>query len=119
MRRLWLLFAQAVTVVLALYFVYSAVRPDWPGLPGFGAASPALPAAGAARSVLLNSNSPPSPGSYRAAAAQAMPAVVNVLTTKAPRRQHPLTRDPFFKKFFGDRDRDGDEDDQSLSLIHI
>jgi serine protease DegQ len=42
-----------------------------------------------------------------------MPAVVNVLTTKAPRRKHPLTRDPFFKKFFGDRDRDGDDDDQS------
>ncbi|KQW90240.1 2-alkenal reductase [Massilia sp. Root418] len=112
MRRLWLLFAQAVTVVLALYFVYSAMRPDWPGLPGLGPRAPSLPAAGAARSALLN-NAAPSPGSYRAAAAQAMPAVVNVLTTKAPRRKHPLTRDPFFKKFFGDRDRDGDEDDQS------
>ena len=112
MRRLWLLFAQAVTVVLALYFVYSAMRPDWPGLPGFSS-TPLLPAASTARSALLNSNAPPSPGSFRAAAAQAMPAVVNVLTTKAPRRKHPLTRDPFFKKFFGDRDRDGDEDDQS------
>ncbi|KQV78997.1 2-alkenal reductase [Massilia sp. Root351] len=114
MRRLWLLFAQAVTVVLALYFVYSAMRPDWqglPGVPGLGAA-PSTPA-GAARSALLGGHAPPSPGSYRAAAAQAMPAVVNVLTTKAPRRKHPLTRDPFFKKFFGDRDRDGDEDDQS------
>ena len=30
MQRLWLLFAQAVTIVLALYFVYSAMRPDWP-----------------------------------------------------------------------------------------
>jgi serine protease DegQ len=115
MRRLWLLFAQAVTVVLALYFVYSAMRPDWQGLPGVPGLStaPSLPAAGSARSALLGGNVPPSPGSYRAAAAQAMPAVVNVLTTKAPRRKHPLTRDPFFKKFFGDRDRDGDEDDQS------
>ncbi|MYN10308.1 S1C family serine protease [Pseudoduganella aquatica] len=116
MRRLWLLFAQVVTVVLALYFVHSAMRPDWPGLPGWsglsGGAAPA-PQSGAARSALLGGNSPPSPGSYRAAAALAMPAVVNVLTTKAPRRKHPLTRDPFFKKFFGDRDRDGDEDDQS------
>lgn len=115
MRRLWLLFAQAVTVVLALYFVHSAMRPDWPGLPGLaspsGGAAPQQP--GGARSTLLGGNIPPSPGSYRAAAAQAMPAVVNVLTTKAPRRKHPLTRDPFFKKFFGDRDRDGDEDDQS------
>eukprot|EP01034_Spumella_vulgaris_P039145 gene39145-48346_t len=104
MRRLWLLFAQAVTVVLALYFVYSAMRPDWQGLPGVPGLStaPSLPAAGSARSTLLGGNVPPSPGSYRAAAAQAMPAVVNVLTTKAPRRKHPLTRDPFFKKFFGD-----------------
>ena len=28
MRRLWLLFAQTVTVVLALYFVYVAVAPQ-------------------------------------------------------------------------------------------
>ncbi|HWW69884.1 MAG TPA: 2-alkenal reductase, partial [Duganella sp.] len=27
MRRLWLLFAQTVTVVLALYFVYATVGP--------------------------------------------------------------------------------------------
>lgn len=114
MRRLWLLFAQAVTVVLALYFVYSAMRPDWPGLPGLGGgASAQLSGPGVARSALAGGGLPPSPGSYRAAAAQAMPAVVNVLTTKAPRRKHPLTRDPFFKKFFGDRDRDGDDDDQS------
>jgi serine protease DegQ len=114
MRRLWLLFAQAVTVVLALYFVYSAMRPDWPGLPGLGGGAAAqLSGPGVARSALAGGTLPPSPGSYRAAAAQAMPAVVNVLTTKAPRRKHPLTRDPFFKKFFGDRDRDGDDDDQS------
>ena len=111
MRRLWLLFAQAVTVVLALYFVYSAMRPDLSSLPGWSG----RPSAGGARSALLRNDAggPPSPGSYRAAAAQAMPAVVNVLTSKAPRRKHPLTRDPFFKKFFGDRDRDGDEDEQS------
>jgi serine protease DegQ len=109
MRRLWLLFAQAVTVVLALYFVYSAMRPELPGLP------PAMRQAGSAThpAALTESAVAPSPGSYRNAAAQAMPAVVNVLTSKAPRRKHPLTRDPFFKKFFGDRDRDGEEDEQS------
>jgi serine protease DegQ len=103
------LFAQAVTVVLALYFVYSAMRPDLPGLP------PAVRQAGSATrtAALTESAVVPSPGSYRNAAAQAMPAVVNVLTSKAPRRKHPLTRDPFFKKFFGDRDRDGEEDEQS------
>ena len=32
-----------------------------------------------------------------------MPAVVNILTSKALRQNHPLLRDPFFRKFFGDR----------------
>ncbi|MDC8760478.1 trypsin-like peptidase domain-containing protein [Janthinobacterium fluminis] len=94
MRRLWLLFAQAVTVVLALYFVYSAVRPARAPLP------PAPPAAAVA-----------APGSYRAAAAQAMPAVVNILTSQAPKRSaRPLLKDPFYKKFFGERPPDEDEE---------
>ncbi|MEG1118156.1 MAG: Do family serine endopeptidase, partial [Janthinobacterium sp.] len=54
------------------------------------------------------------PGSYRDAAARAMPAVVNILTLQVPKRgAHPLARDPFFKRFFGDRDPDG-EDDEDL-----
>jgi serine protease DegQ len=32
-----------------------------------------------------------------------MPAVVNVLTSKALRQRHPVLKDPFFKRFFGDR----------------
>ncbi|WP_093558557.1 Do family serine endopeptidase [Pseudoduganella namucuonensis] len=113
MRRLWLLFAQAVTVVLALYFVYSAMRPDFRAAPpvarllGGGNARPA---------AILEAGGAPSPGSYRAAAARAMPAVVNVLTSKAQRRKSELTRDPFFKKFFGDRDQDGEHDDEQSSL---
>jgi serine protease DegQ len=47
-----------------------------------------------------------------------MPAVVNVLTTKAQKRKHPLSRDPFFRRFFerGDRGEreDGDDDQSSL-----
>ena len=79
MRRLWLLFAQTVTIALALYFVYSAVpRPNGRGAaPVFGGAPPA---------VLADSSLPPSQGSFRAAAGRAMPAVVNILTTKAVRK---------------------------------
>ena len=29
MRRLWLIFAQAVTVALALLFVVSTLKPEW------------------------------------------------------------------------------------------
>ena len=90
MRRLWLLFAQTVTIALALYFVYMAVqRPA----PVAGA-----PAAAATRgTVLADAGALATPGSYRAAAGRAMPAVVNILTTKAVRKRHPLSRDPFFK----------------------
>ena len=116
MRRLWLLFAQTVTVLLALYMVYTAVGPErrqparaqqmgdaeHPAV--MLEARPVKPPAAAA-------------GSYRAAAARAMPAVVNILTSKKPKRgKHPLLRDPFFKKFFGDREHDGESDDDEASL---
>jgi serine protease DegQ len=122
MRRLWLLFAQTVTVVLALYFVYHAVRPDAASLP---AAVRQLGAGNSRPATLLEAsvNTPPSPGSYRLAASRAMPAVVNVLTTKTPNRKHPLSRDPFFRRFFergergergGERGDEGDDDQSSL-----
>jgi serine protease DegQ len=99
MRRLWLLFAQTVTVALALYVVVHAMRPDW-----LGRAAPRLEGVSAASPVAVL-QAPPQPvaGSYREAAGRAMPAVVNILTSKALRQNHPLLRDPFFRKFFGDR----------------
>jgi serine protease DegQ len=108
MRRLWLLFAQTVTIALALYFVYSAVQRPAAAPAALAATRPALPADGAA---------PASPGSYRAAAGRAMPAVVNILTTKAVRKRHPLSRDPFFKRFFGDRDEDDDQNSLGSGVI--
>lgn len=37
MRRLWLIFAQTVTVSLAVLFVVSTLKPEWLGKkPGFG-----------------------------------------------------------------------------------
>jgi len=100
MRRYWLLFAQTVTIALGVYVVIAALLPAWVGktpaqvaVGGPGQAVPVLqaPADGAA------------PGSYRNAASRAMPAVVNILTSKALRDTHPLLKDPFFRKFFGDK----------------
>jgi serine protease DegQ len=114
MRRLWLLFAQTVTVVLALYFVYMAVARDRPApvrVQQMGNTD--HPAA----MLEAGPSKPPvsAGGSYRAAAARAMPAVVNIITSKAPKRgKHPLLRDPFFKKFFDNRERDDDDDESSL-----
>ena len=103
MRRFWLLFAQTVTIALALYFVYGALRPA-SRVQQLG--SPAKPVP-----VVETASSSLAPGSYRDAAARAMPAVVNILTMQIPKRgAHPLARDPFFKRFFGDRDPSLDDD---------
>ncbi|WP_307729702.1 MULTISPECIES: Do family serine endopeptidase [unclassified Massilia] len=99
MRRLWLLFAQVVTVALALYFVVATMRPDW-----LGRSPVQVPVAPGARTVpVLQAQSGAVAESYRAAAGKAMPAVVNILTSKASREAHPILKDPFFRRFFGDR----------------
>lgn len=98
-RRFWLLFAQAVTVALALYVVVAALRPEWLE---FAPTRVALGPPGQQVPVLQGPAQRPS-GSYRDAAARAMPAVVNILTSKSTRETHPLLKDPFFRRFFGDR----------------
>ena len=100
MRRYWLLFAQAVTVALALYFVLAAVRPEL--LRQLGRSSQS----GTIASNVPVLQAPPMPaavGGYREAAGRAMPAVVNILTSKSLGENHPLLKDPFFRRFFGDR----------------
>ena len=102
MRRFWLLFAQTVTIALALYFVYGALRPA-SRVQQLGSPATPIPVVETASSSLA-------PGSFRDAAARAMPAVVNILTTQSPKRgSHPLMRDPFFKRFFGERTPELDE----------
>ena len=99
LRRLWLLFAQVVTVALALYFVVATMRPDW-----LGRSPVQVPVGPGARTVpVLQAQSGAVAESYRAAAGKAMPAVVNILTSKASREAHPILKDPFFRRFFGDR----------------
>src|SRR5438874_5577447 len=99
MRRFWLLFAQTVTIALGIYVVIAALRPEWvermPTQVGLGP--------GRSVPVLQAPTSLRSPGSYRDAAGRAMPAVVNILTSKALHEAHPLLKDPFFKRFFGDK----------------
>jgi serine protease DegQ len=102
MRRYWLLFAQTVTIALGVYAVVAALRPGWleraPTQVGVGSPGRAVP-------VLQAPGAPgaSSPGSYREAAGRAMPAVVNILTSKALPDSHPLLKDPFFRRFFGDK----------------
>jgi serine protease DegQ len=98
MRKLWLLFAQAVTVTLAALFVVSLVRPDWLSwrtqvVEVRETTAPAViaPAAG------------PRAFSFSEAAKKATPSVVNISATRQVRRRNPLLDDPAFQRFFGER----------------
>jgi serine protease DegQ len=104
MRRLWLIFAQTVTIGLAVLFVVSTLKPEWLSkrpLPGASvvavqqSAQPAMPTVAAA--------------SFRVAAKKALPSVVHIFTSqKSKTRRHPLLDDPVFRHFFGDgADSDG------------
>ncbi|WP_426101737.1 Do family serine endopeptidase [Massilia sp. TSP1-1-2] len=110
MRRYWLLFAQTVTVALALYFVAATLRPEW--LRSGGHFSRVGTVADSV-AVLQSPRLPALAGSYRLAAGRAMPAVVNILTSKSLGQNHPLLKDPFFRRFFGER---VPQDEQQSSL---
>jgi len=98
MRRLWLIFAQTVTVALAVFFVVGTLKPEWLGRhPTVVELQEAAPAASGG----LGS---PSTASFRDAARKALPAVVHIYTTQAVKTpRHPLLDDPIFRHFFGDR----------------
>ncbi|HEX4879621.1 MAG TPA: trypsin-like peptidase domain-containing protein [Limnobacter sp.] len=106
LKKLWLTFAQALAVLLALYFITEVLRPEWTPAwlqkPAFSTA----PSEGAV--------------GYRAAVDKAMPAVVNIYTSKnlTPLPKHPFFEDPEIRKFFGDEleEQFGAEEEASPSL---
>ncbi|HWU98899.1 MAG TPA: Do family serine endopeptidase [Oxalicibacterium sp.] len=113
MRRLWLLFAQTVTVGLAILFIVATLKPEWGG----GVFGTAQKVRSATSIPMLEAppNTPPTQGSFRDAAKLAMPSVVNIFTSKtAAPSQNPFMDDPFFRKFFGDRFDEEQEKQVSL-----
>ncbi|HTT40161.1 MAG TPA: Do family serine endopeptidase [Burkholderiales bacterium] len=106
MRKLWLVFAQATTVTLAILLVVQTLRPDL--LTSIGAPK-APPSPKEVRSPVK------ALGSYSPAAHKAMPSVVNIFTSKEARApRNPFTDDPWFRRFFGDQL--GDDTQRSSSL---
>lgn len=97
MRKYWLLFTQATTIVLAVLFVIHSLKPEL------------LPAAARTGVVTLYQSATGTGGrmpatGFSEAAKKVMPAVVNVFTTteiKTP--VHPFMNDPRFRFFFGDQ----------------
>ena len=105
MRRLWLIFAQTVTVSLAILFVVGTFKPEWLNkLPGDTAV---LPAANGNQNT---GNPQTAASSFRDAAKRSLPSVVHIATSKkAKLAGQPLLEDPLFRHFFGDPpDDEGD-----------
>jgi len=88
MRKLWILFAQAVTLTLAALFVVSLVKPDWLGW---------------RTQVVEVREAGLRPFSFSDAARKATPSVVNISATRQVQRRNPLLDDPAFQRFFGER----------------
>jgi Do/DeqQ family serine protease len=96
LRRLWLLFAQACTLCLAALFVVATLRPE---LLGRGAARET--------GVVLRQETStpvvtPTVASHADAARKAMPAVVNIYTSKEVRQRNPLADDAMMRRYFPD-----------------
>jgi len=101
LNRLWLLFAQAVTILLAAWFILITLKPDWLAQTNITTI---------VDSVTLKENedsSSLSPGSYHEAVKKSMPAVVNIFTSKnsnkpAGTKDKNKKSDRFNQFFFGD-----------------
>ncbi|SFN96547.1 Do family serine endopeptidase [Nitrosospira briensis] len=99
MHKLWLVFAQTATIVLAVLFVVSTLRPELLPWQHKGAMVTIKEAVSE-----RTSQDAQKPGSFSDAAQKAMPSVVNVFTSKEVKiSSHPLMEDPLFRRFFGDR----------------
>jgi len=110
LNRLWLLFTQTVSILLAAWFVLITLKPEW--LVGANVTTIVD------RVTLIESAeiSSPNPGSYSEAVRKSMPAVVNIFTSKTAKQ--PLARknkkgnsDPLFQFF------NGYSDDEPLSSL--
>jgi serine protease DegQ len=109
LRRLWLLFAQATTIGLAVLFIVATLKPEWLKRE----ATTARPAALATGNTTILQAAAMERGttvsalqnSYAEAARRAQPSVVTVYATRTRPRTPPLAEDPLFERFFGDRGR--------------
>ena len=108
LNRLWLLFAQSATILLAALFIVATLKPEWISNTQMGSM---------VESVTLRESaydsSAISPGSYHEAVKKSMPAVVNIFTSKAntkpkARKDGNKSSDPLFKFFFGDQPPDAE-----------
>ena len=116
LRRFWLFFAQAVTVLLALMFIIATLKPQWlqrQGQFGKQLAEPIV----ALREVAPGIGSGPAQASYADAAQKASPAVVNVFSSKdGSLPPDPRAKDPLFRYFFGNKNNNKQQEQPAANL---
>ena len=102
MNRLWLLFCQAITILLAAWFVVTTLQPGWIYSPQVSSLVGQVTLREAPDTISQN------PGSLAEAAKVSSPAVVNIFTSKATKKKPskkgaPHQNEPWFQFFFGDQ----------------
>ena len=112
MNRLWLLFCQAITILLAAWFVVTTLQPGWISSPQVSSLVGQVTLREAPESITQN------PGSLAEAAKVSSPAVVNIFTSKINKKKPskkgaPPQNEPWFQFFFGDQ---APSDEPSSSL---
>ena len=86
MKKIWILFSQTVTVLLAVWFVVTTLQPTW--LRGSNS-----PQKVSFTQAILDGNSGASPGgSFRQAAQKASPAVVSITVQQKSRAKAQACR---------------------------
>lgn len=106
-NRLWLLFAQTVTILLAAWFIVATLKPSWLSNVGVNSLVDSV----TLKEIAIDGASM-SPGSYHEAVKRSMPAVVNIFTSKAAAKpkakkgNSSKSADPLFQFFFGDQPPD-------------
>ncbi len=119
LRRFWLFFAQAVTVLLALMFIVATLKPQWlqhQGQLGRQLAEPIVALREVAPGIGIGGG--PAQGSYADAAQKAMPAVVNVFSSKdGSLPPDPRQNDPLFRYFFGNPNSNRKQQDQPAANL--
>ena len=130
-KRLWLLFAQIVTVFLAILFVIATLKPSWLNGSPFATATNAV-----VSNDTSNDSATLNPGSYHDAVKRSMPAVVNVFSSKnangateptpepknnqkkrnKPKKPpQPNTQEEWFNFFFGDPNQQAPSDEPEFN----
>ena len=102
MNRLWLLFCQAITILLAAWFVVTTLKPGGLSSPQVSSFVGQVTLREAPESISQN------PGSLAEAAKLSSPAVVNIFTSKVNKKKPskkgaPHQNEPWFQFFFGDQ----------------